>query len=84
MLEMSEEKILQSVLDGRTEAYGEIFFRYREPAYDLALQYTRSKDDALDIVQESFIKAFQNLNRFRWAVPSGPGCSSSCETFLST
>ena len=50
------------VLAGRTEVYEEVFARHRERAYALALQYARNKEDAMDIVQEAFIKAYQNLH----------------------
>lgn len=61
-IEMSEETLLMEVLAGRTEVYGEVFARHRERAYALALQYARNKEDAMDIVQEAFIKAYQNLH----------------------
>lgn len=62
---MTETEILQQVLAGRTDAYGEIFSRHRARAYGLAFQYLRNKEDARDVVQEAFIKAFQNLGKFQ-------------------
>jgi len=61
---MGEAQLLQQVLAGRTEAYGQVFHRHRDRAYGLALQYTRNKEDALDVVQDAFIRAYQNLSKF--------------------
>ena len=69
---MGEVQLLQQVLDGKTEAYGQVFRRHRDRAYGLALQYTRNKEDALDIVQDAFIRAYLNLNKFDLGREFGP------------
>ncbi len=68
----AEADLLQAVLSGQTEAYGRIFEMHRHHAFGLAYQYTHNKDDALDIVQESFIKAYQNIKRFDLKREFGP------------
>ncbi len=68
----TEASILERVLGGQTAAYGEIFSRHRERAFALAVQYLRNREDAKDIVQESFIKAYQNLRRFDLSRSFGP------------
>lgn len=60
----SETHLIRDVLTGRTEAYGRIFSRYQDTAFAVALGYTRNREDALDVVQDAFIKAFVNLRRF--------------------
>jgi RNA polymerase sigma-70 factor (ECF subfamily) len=60
----AEAAILQKVLAGNTGAYGVIFLRHRQRAFALAYQYVRDYEDAKDIVQEAFIRAFQNLKKF--------------------
>ncbi|HSR49337.1 MAG TPA: RNA polymerase sigma factor [Acidobacteriota bacterium] len=62
--ESQEALLLEQVLRGHHEAYGAIFSHYRDQALGLALTYTRNREDALDVVQEAFIKAFQNLDKF--------------------
>jgi len=62
--QIKEAEILQKVLDGQTYAYGEVFSRHRKQAFALAFQYVRDYEDAKDIVQDAFIKAYQNLSRF--------------------
>lgn len=69
---MGEVQLLQQVLAGKTEAYGQIFRLHRARAYGLALQYTRNKEDAMDIVQDAFVRAYLNLNKFDLGRDFGP------------
>lgn len=69
---MTEKDLLTAVISGQTDAYGQIFKLHRNNAYGLAFQYARNKEDALDIVQDAFIKAYQNLNRFDRKREFGP------------
>lgn len=69
---MAESDLLREVAKGRREAYGEIFQLHRGQAYGLAYQYTQNKEDALDVVQEAFIKAYLNLSRFDLSKKFGP------------
>ncbi|MFQ5738487.1 MAG: RNA polymerase sigma factor [Acidobacteriota bacterium] len=68
----SEVELLREAMAGRKEAYGQIFRIHRERAYGLAYQYTRNKEDALDIVQEAFIRAYTHLSRFDLGRNFGP------------
>jgi len=70
--DMTEVEILQSVAAGNHSAYGEVFSRHRERAFALAYQYLHNREDAKDIVQDAFIKAFQNLNKFQFDRKFGP------------
>jgi RNA polymerase sigma-70 factor, ECF subfamily len=68
----TEASILERVLNGHTAAYGEVFSRHREKAFALAFQYLRNREDAKDVVQEAFIKAYRNLRRFDLSRSFGP------------
>ena len=62
----SEElNIIKKVLDGDTDAFEKLVFANQKNVYNLALKMTRNEDDALDISQEAFLKAYQGLNVFR-------------------
>ena len=69
---MKEGDLLQAVISGSSDAFGQIFLRHRDHAYGLAYQYTQNKEDALDVVQDAFIKAYQNLSRFDRKREFGP------------
>lgn len=70
--EPTEAQILQKVLAGETAAYGEIFQRHRGRAFALAYQYLRDREEAKDVVQDAFIKAYQNLGKFSVKKRFGP------------
>ncbi len=67
-----ESTLLRKVLNGQVEVYGRIFERYQDNAFGLALSYMRNREDALDVVQDAFIKAYQNLARFDLNRAFGP------------
>jgi RNA polymerase sigma-70 factor, ECF subfamily len=52
---------------GERAAFGELTRRYRPRIYALALHLTGSTDDADDVAQETFLRAFRRLSEFRAA-----------------
>jgi len=50
---------------GNTEAYGELVSRYQGHVYGLAYSLAGNWDDAQDIAQETFIRAYVNLDQLR-------------------
>jgi len=61
---LSEREAIKQVQKGHTEAYQVIVECYMKRAYYIALGYVRNAQDAMDISQESFIKAFRKIKRF--------------------
>jgi RNA polymerase sigma-70 factor (ECF subfamily) len=53
------------VLAGRTEAYSELVLKYQDRLYHVALRIVGHPDDAADVVQETFISAYQSLGTFK-------------------
>jgi RNA polymerase sigma-70 factor, ECF subfamily len=49
---------------GDREAFRTLFERYHRRAYGLAFGVLRHSDDALDVVQDAFIKAHKHLDKF--------------------
>ncbi len=47
-----------------SQAFGPLYERYHEPIFRYIYQRLNSKDDAFDIVQQTFLKAMQNLHRY--------------------
>jgi len=70
--ELSEKELIDLVKKGRREAYQEIVSRYMKKAYYIALGYVHNHQDALDISQESFIKAFRKIKSFSTEKPFFP------------
>jgi RNA polymerase sigma-70 factor (ECF subfamily) len=63
---VSDEALIRSALGGEEEAFRELMERYRNRAYFVALGIAGDPDDALDVVQEAFVKAYYNLKEFRF------------------
>jgi RNA polymerase sigma-70 factor (ECF subfamily) len=61
----SDEQLLACFAAGRREALEELFRRYRAPAYRVAYRLLGHEADALDAVQEGFVKALTHLDGFR-------------------
>ena len=61
----SDQQIIMRVLDGERDAFNLLIHRYSDPLYRHALGMTGSPDVAEDILQMSFIKAYQHLAEVR-------------------
>lgn len=57
--------MLAAARSGDSAARRSLFERYRSVAYAVALRITGRNEDALDVVQDSFIRAFDQLDRFQ-------------------
>lgn len=65
---MREEQILQiieDILAGDFNAFEDIVRAYEKNVYNIALRMSGSREDALDISQEAFLKAYRSLRSFR-------------------
>ena len=60
----SDRQIIREVLQGDTRSFARLVDRYKGPVYNLALRMTGSGQDAEDLAQEIFLKAFLGLGRF--------------------
>lgn len=56
---------VERCLAGDTRAYRVLFDRYRESIFRVAFRLLGHEEDALDITQEAFVRAFASLDRFR-------------------
>jgi RNA polymerase sigma-70 factor (ECF subfamily) len=57
--------LVQSVRAGNSRAYSELIGRYQDKIYTLVAGLVRDRDDALDLTQEIFVKAYRGLDSFR-------------------
>ncbi|MCG6919872.1 MAG: sigma-70 family RNA polymerase sigma factor [Acidobacteria bacterium] len=71
----SDRDLMARLAAGDREALAPLMERHYPRLYRIALSYLRNPDDALDTVQETFVKAFQNANRWDGSVEAGPWLS---------
>ncbi|HZT23776.1 MAG TPA: sigma-70 family RNA polymerase sigma factor [Verrucomicrobiae bacterium] len=62
---VDEETLVQRARGGDLTAYDELVKRYQERIYATIYHMTSNHEDANDLAQESFIKAFQALKHFK-------------------
>ena len=60
-----EKEIIQRVLGGDKNAFEGLVIENQKNVYNLALKMTRNEEDALDLSQEAFVRAFRQLANFR-------------------
>ena len=60
-----ELQIINKVLNGDKSAFEELVLANQKNVYNLALKMTKNEEDALDISQEAFIKAYVQLGSYR-------------------
>ncbi len=66
MTRQEEHEIIQQVLAGDTNAYEALVKEYEKSVYNLALRMMNGNaEDAADMAQEAFIKAYNSLSGFR-------------------
>ncbi len=61
----NDANVIAEILAGDPDLYSVLVKRYQRQIYNLMLRMTSSTEDALDLSQETFIKAYSNLERFR-------------------
>ena len=64
-LELTDQEIIVRVLRGETQAFATLVERYRNYVFTLALRLSQSREDAEEIAQDSFVKAYRSLADFK-------------------
>ena len=57
--------VVQQVQAGDVEAFDQLIRKYRERVYAMVYHITSNREDAADLTQDAFIKAFQSIHRFQ-------------------
>lgn len=60
-----ESVIVARILKGERDAFSLLVEAYKAPIFNLACRMTGNREDADELAQETFIRAFANLNKFR-------------------
>ncbi len=60
----NDDVLIERVQSGDYEAYNPLVERYKLPLYTVMYRMMHNRDDAEDMVEEAFIKAYKAINRF--------------------
>jgi len=64
MSEIEDNKVIESVLAGETDDFRHLVAKYQQPLFNYAFRNVGSYDNARDITQQVFIKAYIKLKSF--------------------
>lgn len=63
---MEDRDIIERVLGGDNDAFSLLVEKYQTKVYNLALRMSGNEDDAFDLAQDSFVRAWRNLGSFQF------------------
>lgn len=61
----ADQLLVERVQEGDVAAFDQLVRKYRERLFSIIYNMTSNREDAADLTQDSFIKAFSSINRFR-------------------
>lgn len=61
----TDSEILSRVLRGEQKLYAELVKRYQNFVFTITLRYTQNREDAEEVAQDVFVKAYRSLADFR-------------------
>jgi RNA polymerase sigma-70 factor (ECF subfamily) len=64
MDERTDQDLVKACLDGNRDVFAELVCRHRDSVYGLAVGMTRNHEDAADMAQEAFIRAYAKLEQY--------------------
>ncbi len=62
---LSDIELITKVLDGQQSAYAELIKRHQRFVFTLALRFSKRREDAEEIAQDCFVKAYRSLHNFK-------------------
>jgi RNA polymerase sigma factor (sigma-70 family) len=63
--ELTDTEIIKRVLQGEQALYAQLVLRYQSYVFTLVLRFTDNREDAEEISQDIFVKAYRSLADFR-------------------
>lgn len=62
---ITDESLIQMAMSGRQSAFSMLVKRYENYVFTLALRFVKNREDAHEVAQDSFLRAFRYLPDFR-------------------
>jgi len=67
-----ERALIEQVQAGDLDAYGEVIREYQTSVYSVCLRILGNVQEAEDLTQEAFLRAYRNISHYDLARPFGP------------
>ncbi|MEO0102669.1 MAG: sigma-70 family RNA polymerase sigma factor [candidate division WOR-3 bacterium] len=65
LLPLSEKELVRRAKEGDERAFADLVQRYEKRIYNLAYRMLQNAEDAADVLQETFLRAFRHLRKFK-------------------
>lgn len=65
IIQTNEKKLVEGARQGDFAAFNRLIENYRPRIFGLALKLAKNREDAEDVFQETFLKAIDNIQKFR-------------------
>ncbi len=65
MIKNTDQYLIDKILNGDSSAFGELVDRYQNFVFTIAIRMLKVTEEAEEVAQDSFIKAFDSLASFR-------------------
>ncbi len=83
---LTDLEIINQVLAGQTNAFAGLVAQYQNFVFTIVLRYVKSREDAEEVAQDVFVKAFRSLAQFKGQSKFSTWLytitTTSCITFL--
>ncbi|SNR24772.1 RNA polymerase sigma factor [Flavobacterium sp. ov086] len=65
MSTISDQHYIDKILQGETNAFAVLVDRYKDMIFSLALKMIKNKEEAEEVAQDTFIKIYNSLSKFK-------------------
>lgn len=65
MTQNDDQYYIRKILDGETKAFAVLVDRYKDLVFTLALRMLKNREEAEEVSQDTFIKVFKSLGKFK-------------------
>lgn len=62
---LDEQKIIEEVISGQTRSFRILVERYQNPVFRVILKIVTDTEDAKELTQDVFVKAYESLRQYR-------------------
>ena len=60
-----EQRLIDKAIKGNKEAFASLVRQYQDKIFGFIMRMTANRETALDLTQDTFLAAYQNLSGFR-------------------
>lgn len=65
MTQTTDQFLIEKTLDGDTHAFGQLVDRYKDYIFTISLRILKNREEAEEVTQDTFLKAYNSLANFR-------------------